>query len=277
MSPWYASSMGFGWKYQWTRVQRWFKRLENIKEKYAAEELSKEDVDDIIAFFQNCYHLKDWMINTLPSLKENIEHFINEKFEMRICHDICNGFKHKRLNRAKIDKNFAILQEYDYETAETQPWKNTTITKFVFGNELDPKKIGSFEFQVGEFNDSLEKIKPLLSRLGKSIDDFNAIKDAVSWLNKSIEPFQNYLNYRENNKIDKKLISLTPKNFENFNNEQLQELASTFEGQRFKREILNQLYPQETPKRQKIYEYCPFDLAERCYNLWKEFIKNNNL
>lgn len=141
MSPWFASSMGFGWEYQWSRVQRWFKRLENIKKKYEFEELSKEDVDDIIAFFQNCYHLKDWIINSLPEFRERIVNFMEENLEMKICHDICNGFKHKQLDRAKIDKNFVISQEYDYETAETQPWKNTTITKIVFGDKLDPKKI----------------------------------------------------------------------------------------------------------------------------------------
>lgn len=110
--------------------------------------------------------------------------------------------------------------------------------------------MGSFEFQVGEFNNSLEKIKPLLEKLGSSDSNFKTIEEAVNWLNESIEPFQKYLNYIKNNKIDNKLISLTP---ENSNDQKLQELASTFEGQRFKREILNQLYPQETPKRLKIF------------------------
>jgi hypothetical protein len=65
------------------------------------------DQDIIYAFFMNCYHLKDWIINdptvNLPSTK--VEKFINSNPCMCICADICNGLKHLTLNRSRSKEN----------------------------------------------------------------------------------------------------------------------------------------------------------------------------
>ncbi|MFA5430661.1 MAG: hypothetical protein WC329_05850, partial [Candidatus Omnitrophota bacterium] len=115
------------------------------------------------------------------------------------------------------------------------------------------EKKGSFEFQVGEFEESLNQIGPLLTKLGQPKGKFNNINSAVNWLNSAIEPFQIYVKHIETNTIDEDIAKLLPPNFVNLSEDQLRELALTADGQELKRTILSLLYPQETPKRQKKY------------------------
>lgn len=48
------------WIIQWQRVQRWYKRTLQAQKKSQHQELDIEDIDTVIAFFQNAYHLKNW-------------------------------------------------------------------------------------------------------------------------------------------------------------------------------------------------------------------------
>ena len=57
--------------------------------------------DDVYSFFQNCYHLKDWLKNdpaTRPIVSPDIEDFIKKSDELRIVADLCNGSKHLDLS-----------------------------------------------------------------------------------------------------------------------------------------------------------------------------------
>ncbi len=129
----------------------------------------------------------------------------------------------------------------------------STIEKKFALERFNLEGFGSFEFQVGEFEESLEKIKPLLTKLGQSMDTLRDIKSAVDWLNRSIKPFQIYVKYIKTNWIDQTIRDLAPKDFESLSDNQFQELALSAEGQKFKRVILNQLYPQGTPKSQGFF------------------------
>lgn len=108
---------------------------------------------------------------------------------------------------------------------------------------------GDSYFQTGDFMGSLEKIKPLLEKLGQPADRFVDIKDAVDWLNKSIVPYRNYLNYLKTNVLEIPIGIFIPPGFISFSNDDFQRLAETVAGQELKREILIQLYPKETPKK----------------------------
>ena len=44
-------------------MERWHKRLKVICKKTPKDMGNLEEEDDVLAFFQNCYHLKDWVIN----------------------------------------------------------------------------------------------------------------------------------------------------------------------------------------------------------------------
>jgi hypothetical protein len=57
-------------------------------------------LDEIYAFFMNCYHLKDWIKhdNTVaPAVQQAVEPHINSSRSLKLCADICNSFKHLSL------------------------------------------------------------------------------------------------------------------------------------------------------------------------------------
>lgn len=82
---------------QLARTRRYYERFKKLNDGKAKETSSEANMDDIYAFFQNCYHLKDWLKKdpayTFHSAKEIEDHISNSR-ELSICADICNGSKH---------------------------------------------------------------------------------------------------------------------------------------------------------------------------------------
>jgi tetratricopeptide (TPR) repeat protein len=119
---------------------------------------------------------------------------------------------------------------------------------------LSEAPFGSFEFQAGEFGESLDKIKPLLLKLSQpvSIDELKDITSAVGWLNGSIKPFQIYATYVKINGISEDMLDLVPEAWGTLTDDELTELAFTVKGRKFKREILDFLYPQESPAKLRL-------------------------
>lgn len=97
---------GSGWRTQYERLERWFERIKSAQ--------SKEDCADFIfAFFQNCYHLKDYLLETAEIKKSEIEDLFSQKTEMGICRDICNVTKHCHLNFPPSQKyEISFIQTY---------------------------------------------------------------------------------------------------------------------------------------------------------------------
>ncbi|MDA0108973.1 hypothetical protein OH456_12460 [Vibrio sp. La 4.2.2] len=87
---------------QYKRMLRYYERFEGINEGRSHSKASEFYDDDVYAFFQNCYHLKDW-IKSDPDCNSwsCVEQFINENREMRICADLCNVLKHCSLIRSR--------------------------------------------------------------------------------------------------------------------------------------------------------------------------------
>ena len=86
------------------QVHRVKRALVNIERVYAGSihEVSADDCRDIVlSFFQNCYHLKDWLKNDANGAFQRfaVEQFVNENRELRLCADICNGSKHLKLTK----------------------------------------------------------------------------------------------------------------------------------------------------------------------------------
>ena len=81
------------WKSQWSRVSRWFKKVNQLKTKSEKAELDAWDFDILIAFFQNCYILREWIAIFRPDLQKHLKKLFTRHFEMKACRDICNGFK----------------------------------------------------------------------------------------------------------------------------------------------------------------------------------------
>ena len=87
---------------QLERTKRYLKRFCDINAGIPHTQASQNYDDDVYAFFQNCYHLKDWIKND-PSCSKwsDIEKFINSNSDLQICADLCNGLKHLQLTKPR--------------------------------------------------------------------------------------------------------------------------------------------------------------------------------
>jgi hypothetical protein len=133
------------WMAQAFRVKRWYDRVLSIKSKSETERLTEYDFDTIIAFFQNCYHLRDWLESTRVELKDDIERLFKDNFEMSACRDICHGFKHKNLKTPSLDADFNLYRAYDPFTAEANPEKNPEVYNIAFADGDDIRKFNVFD------------------------------------------------------------------------------------------------------------------------------------
>jgi hypothetical protein len=85
-----------GWREQYDRLRRSYERLSAIAGGQTAGS-SDEARDALFHFFQDAYHLKDWIKNDPAVTTGNVEHHINDTDVLRLCADLCNGTKHFRL------------------------------------------------------------------------------------------------------------------------------------------------------------------------------------
>lgn len=95
---------------QYQRVQRWYWRFEALDQGRVHDADSENYVDEILAFFQNCYHLKDWIKHdsTLPPARSRVETLINTNRWLALCADICNASKHLKLTSSRSEENPAF-------------------------------------------------------------------------------------------------------------------------------------------------------------------------
>jgi hypothetical protein len=74
-----------------------------------------EHLDYVYSFFQNCYHLKDWIKNdpkVSEAAKNAVEEFISGDDSLSLCADIANASKHLRLTKPpRSDKDPYFYRE----------------------------------------------------------------------------------------------------------------------------------------------------------------------
>jgi hypothetical protein len=99
-----------GWADQYDRMVRFKERATNSR-----NELAKLDFS--IAFFQSCYHLRDWIPKFEKITKRRWNQiwadFVKQHKSLLYCRDICNGTKHLVIDNPSIDKDFAIIRDYE--------------------------------------------------------------------------------------------------------------------------------------------------------------------
>jgi hypothetical protein len=79
------------WKAQFARLERAYSRITQPYQSSVAYE------DDLQHFFQDCWHLKDWIKNDPGSgVAERIESVVASHRALRIVADLANGSKHLR-------------------------------------------------------------------------------------------------------------------------------------------------------------------------------------
>ena len=99
-----------GWQDQWHRLDRWLERIEVMNSdlsKDTPKPVREDYKDSLLAFFQNCWHLKDWLKNdpSLEAKKELIEEeYRKTKYKsLARCYDLATRAKHFRIDYPQMD------------------------------------------------------------------------------------------------------------------------------------------------------------------------------
>jgi hypothetical protein len=133
-------ALGFGTNatYQFYRTERWLGRMKAIYSgKYTSLGNSEDHLDHILAFFLNCYHIKDWL-KSGPEWQDGVdidvknwavEQFVTESPALSICADLCNGNKHfvGRKLRSGVTPTFHS-EHTRIDTTTSVPVKTTRYT-----------------------------------------------------------------------------------------------------------------------------------------------------
>jgi hypothetical protein len=93
------------WKEMWDRVQRWHQRFAETDQGRIHDRSSDFYQDEAYAFFITCFHLKDWLKNDPSStpVATDVEQFVANSPNLRLCADLCNGSKHLVLTAPRVD------------------------------------------------------------------------------------------------------------------------------------------------------------------------------
>ncbi len=97
-----------GWRGQYDRMLRWHSRV--IAAANAGP--SADELDFLLAFFESCFHLREWLLVTSATDQKALEDLFLSKPELRVCRDFANGFKHHTISKPSIDAQFSVVNEY---------------------------------------------------------------------------------------------------------------------------------------------------------------------
>lgn len=93
-------------------MKQWYERIKRIGQRIPNEPELRDYLDEVYAFFQNCHHLKDWIMNDdaiTPQPRDRVEDFINRNECMRLCADLCNGSKHLKLTKKPRSSSVSLF------------------------------------------------------------------------------------------------------------------------------------------------------------------------
>jgi hypothetical protein len=97
-----------GWRGQHERVLRWHARVVAA----ANSEPSPDELDFLLAFFESCFHLRDWLLADGATTLPGLDALFAGSAELKVCRDLANGFKHHTISRPSVDAGFSLVNEY---------------------------------------------------------------------------------------------------------------------------------------------------------------------
>ena len=142
-----------GWQEQHERMMRSHRRLTGIAGGQIVAS-SDEARDALLHFFQDAYHLKDWIRNDPSVSTSDVEDVINSTEPLQLCADLCNGTKHFRLNRARTGDNSTAF------TAQSVTVRPATIGS---GRSADPALHGWTVESRGQSHEAIDLADSVLS------------------------------------------------------------------------------------------------------------------
>lgn len=86
----WSAHMAGGWRAQLDCVRRWYHRASRAQD-------PTDRYDFLSAFFQNAFHLRDWLKDTGAASEEDLDRFFTVNADMRLCRDVANSHKHYSL------------------------------------------------------------------------------------------------------------------------------------------------------------------------------------
>jgi hypothetical protein len=91
------------WVEQYDRMIRWYERCAALQTGRVHDVSSDNYVDEVYAFFQNCYHLKDWIKNdpAVAQARDGVEAYVTGSRPLRLAADLCNALKHLNVTRSR--------------------------------------------------------------------------------------------------------------------------------------------------------------------------------
>ena len=99
---------------QYNRIKRWHRLFQEIDSGKNHNQDTHYYVDTVYAFFQNCWHLKDWIKHDDENnlTKQDMDNFTKRHPELKVCGSLCNCTKHLKItgekNKKFFDKNTEI-------------------------------------------------------------------------------------------------------------------------------------------------------------------------
>ena len=97
-------------QYQVARMMYQYRKLPSLRTCFTAEFGGNVEFE-LFAFFEICYHLKDWIAqDDLYQASHDVDGFIVTSDALRICADICNRLKHRKLTRRTRSEGLGHFQ-----------------------------------------------------------------------------------------------------------------------------------------------------------------------
>lgn len=97
--PWWQ------WQKQWQRVEIGLRRVDAI---YDGRQVDSADaLYDLLSFFLNCHHLRDWLAADKLSRmsRKKVTKVIKRSRHLSVCADLTNRTKHAVLTRCSVDSD----------------------------------------------------------------------------------------------------------------------------------------------------------------------------
>ena len=123
-----------GYRDQLHRARRFLERVQRLE---ASRDNATEFEDTVWAFFQNCWHIKDWLRSD-PLLDEATKEaatsaaYLSEA--LRVCQDLCNGTKHIYLREVRSGAG----AQPNHEPIAGMSYSDPTYFPWARGKVLDP-------------------------------------------------------------------------------------------------------------------------------------------
>jgi hypothetical protein len=131
------------WQDQFERLKRYLCRI-RIRDRDRAEY-----EDDLLSFFQNCWHLKDWIWNddslTLD-VRTEVRDAAHRHKALRVCRDIAIRSKHLELTKPSVGTGADIFGEAEVEISDSMSsGKSTSKVLWDYMVDIDGESVRALD------------------------------------------------------------------------------------------------------------------------------------